>query len=23
MEFGQAHCKDFLRTNPKKFILYF
>jgi hypothetical protein len=22
MEFGQAHCKDFLKRNPKKFILY-
>jgi uncharacterized protein YpiB (UPF0302 family) len=23
MEFGQAYCKDFLKRNPKKFILYF
>jgi hypothetical protein len=22
MEFGQAHCKYFLKRNPKKFILY-
>jgi hypothetical protein len=23
MEFGQAYCKDFLKRNLKKFILYF
>jgi hypothetical protein len=23
MEFGQIHCKDLLKRNPKKFILYF
>jgi hypothetical protein len=23
MEFGQAYCKDSLKRNPKKFILYF
>jgi hypothetical protein len=23
MEFGQAYYKDFLKRNPKKFILYF
>jgi hypothetical protein len=23
MEFGQTYCKDFLKRNPKKFILYF
>jgi hypothetical protein len=22
MEFGQAYCKDFLKRNPKKFILF-
>jgi hypothetical protein len=23
IESGQIHCKDFLKRNPKKFILYF
>jgi hypothetical protein len=23
MEFGHDYCKDFLKRNPKKFILYF
>jgi hypothetical protein len=23
MEFGQAYCKDLLKWNPRKFILYF
>jgi hypothetical protein len=23
MEFGQVYCKDILKRNPKKIILYF